>query len=427
MVSHRITLSFKLLLVVVAWAHFPISRVTGFHAPGAPVRRLLQVGQQRSSSASLPALWRRRSFVDSSSSSSSKASIIRRNAHSGSGRGDNHDDDDYGNNNDGEDDVNGATSKLPTRTPNKIVPGTIYFVATPLGNLGDITLRALDILQGVDLIASEDTRTTGLLLKALGLEKKKQLSHHQHNLQGRVPELIHKAKVEKLSIAVVSDAGTPGISDPGNDLAAACWHEGVSLVPVPGACAAIAAVSVAGFLSTEFVFYGFLPSKSGKGRKNKVQEIALQDKPAVLYESPNRVLRTLTEINEAVVALDGSGEREDQREVLCAREITKLHEELFRGTLYDAIGHFKGQGGEEGQERVIRGEFTLVIGPRKKRVLGPEEIEGQVRQMLEQYMKEGLSSSDAVKKVTKIMSGEGGSKLSKSDVYKIALDLKEGR
>lgn len=162
------------------------------------------------------------------------------------------------------------------------------------------------MLRGVDLIASEDTRTTGLLLKALGLEKKKQLSHHQHNTQGRVPELVQKAQLEKLSIAVVSDAGTPGISDPGNELAAACWEAGVPLVPVPGVCAAIAAVSVAGFISTEFVFYGFLPTKGGKNRKVKLAEIAEQAKPCILYESPNRVVRTLMELRE----LDDSGGRE---------------------------------------------------------------------------------------------------------------------
>ncbi len=294
-------------------------------------------------------------------------------------------------------------------------------MATPLGNLGDMTLRALDILRGVDLVASEDTRTTGLLLKALGLEKKKQISHHQHNEQSRVPELVLKAKQENLSIAVVSDAGTPGISDPGTELAAACWAAGVPLVPVPGACAAVAAVSVSGFASTEFVFYGFLPAKSGKTRKAKVAEVAAMEKPCVLYESPNRVVRTLTELRE----LDETG---GERVVLCARELTKLHEELFRGTLTEALVHFGG-GGEEGEGEsnnsvaAPRGEFTLVLGPKLKIVRGEEEMDGLVRDMLRTCLEEeGLSASEAAKKVSKALGKEAG--LAKSDVYKIALELK---
>jgi len=308
--------------------------------------------------------------------------------------------------------------EVPGRVPNKIVPGTIYFVATPLGNLGDITLRALDVLRGVDLIASEDTRTTGLLLKALGLDKKPQMSHHQHNVQSRVPELVRKAQVENLSIAVVSDAGTPGISDPGNELAAACWAAGVPLVPVPGACAVVAAVSVSGFASTEFVFIGFLPAKSGKARKAKVAEVATQDRPCVLYESPNRVVRTLLELREA----DETG---GERMVLCARELTKLHEELFRGTLTEALLHFGGGEGDDSPAVASpRGEFTLVIGPRPRVARGEEEMDVLVREMLQVCLEEeGLSASEAAKKVSKSLGKEAG--LAKSDVYKIALEIKQ--
>ena len=310
-----------------------------------------------------------------------------------------------------------SDEQVPGRVPNKIVPGTIYFVATPLGNLGDITLRALDVLRGVDLIASEDTRTTGLLLKALGLDKKPQVSHHQHNLQSRVPELVRKAQVENLSIAVVSDAGTPGISDPGNELAAACWAAGVPVVPVPGACAAVAAVSVSGFESKEFVFVGFLPAKSGKSRKAKVAEVATQARPCVLYESPNRVLRTLLELREA----DETG---GERMVMCARELTKLHEELFRGTLSEAVLHFGG--GESDDSPAIaspRGEFTLILGPLPRVARGEEEMGALVREMLQVCLEEEeLSASEAAKKVSKSLGKEAG--LAKSDVYKIALEIK---
>jgi len=306
---------------------------------------------------------------------------------------------------------------IPGRVPNKIIPGTIYFVATPVGNLGDITLRALDVLRGVDVIASEDTRTTGLLLKALGLTKKPQMSHHKHNVQSRVPELVRKAQVENLSIAVVSDAGTPGISDPGNELAAACWAAGVPVVPVPGACAAVAAVSVSGFASTEFVFIGFLPAKSGKSRKAKVAEVATQDRPCVLYESPNRVLRTLMEIREA----DETG---GERMVMCARELTKLHEELFRGTLSEAVLHFGGQEGSDSPSTASpRGEFTLVLGPLPRMARGKEEMGALVREMLQVCLdEEELSASEAAKKVSKCLGKEAG--LARSDVYKIALEIK---
>jgi 16S rRNA (cytidine1402-2'-O)-methyltransferase len=311
---------------------------------------------------------------------------------------------------------------LPTRVPNAIKPGTVYFVATPLGNLGDMTLRALDVLRGVDLIAAEDTRTTGLLLKALGLEKKPQVSHHQHNVAGRVPDLVRRARDERLSIAVVSDAGTPGVSDPGSELAAACWAAGVPLVPVPGACAAVAAVSVAGFASTEFVFVGFLPAKSGKARRAKVAEVVAQERPCVLYEAPHRVLRTLTELAQA----DGDGDRDaggggdgGEREVLCARELTKLHEELFKGTIAEAVAHF--------EAKPPRGEFTLVLGPRRVRAGGAwaagasveEKGEAAVGLLRGLIGGQGLSASEAAKRVAK----EVG--LSKGEVYKMALALKE--
>lgn len=307
-----------------------------------------------------------------------------------------------------------AATAAPARVPNAIVPGTIYFVATPLGNLGDMTLRALDVLKGVDLIAAEDTRTTGLLLKALGLEKKPQVSHHQHNVAGRVPDLVRRAKDERLSIAVVSDAGTPGISDPGTELAAACWAAGVPVVPVPGACAAVAAVSVAGFASTEFVFLGFLPAKGGKARKSKVAEVVGMERPCVLYEAPHRLLKTLTELAEADEAAAGGG-KGGSREVLCARELTKMHEELFKGTIREAIVHF--------EAKPPRGEFTLVVGPRVGELAGAtvEEKEEVARGLLRGLMgEEGVSASEAAKRVAKEMG------MAKGQVYRLAMEVKEG-
>ena len=316
-----------------------------------------------------------------------------------------------------------AAAAPPTRVPNAIVPGTVYFVATPLGNLGDMTLRALDVLKGVDLIAAEDTRTTGLLLKALGLAKKPQVSHHQHNAAGRVPDLVRRARDERLSIAVVSDAGTPGVSDPGAELANACWAAGVPLVPVPGACAAAAAVSVAGFAgATEFVFFGFLPAKSGRARREKVAEVVAQERLCVLYEAPHRLLRTLGELaaadEETGAGVAGSGGK--GREVLCARELTKLHEELFRGSFREAIAHF--------EAKPPRGEFTLVVGPRVGgggdggafASASVEERAAAARGLLKGMMlgAEGVSASEAAKRVAK----EVG--MSKGEVYKLAMAVK---
>ena len=217
---------------------------------------------------------------------------------------------------------------------------SLYVVPTPIGNLEDITLRAINVLRSVDFILAEDTRTTSHLLRHLGIEKPMH-SHHkfnEHATVGRVAESIANGK----DVALVSDAGTPGISDPGFLLVRRCVEEGIDVVTLPGATALIPAVVQSGFPCDRFCFEGFLPQK--KGRMKRLQELASEPRTLVLYESPYRVVKCLEQIAETM------GE---QRRVAVVREITKKFEETVRGTVAECIAHFK--------EHEPKGEFVIVI------------------------------------------------------------------
>ena len=204
--------------------------------------------------------------------------------------------------------------------------GKCYFVGTPIGNLGDMSARAVEILRSVDVIAAEDTRHTLNLLRhfEVDLSDKKLVAHHEHNHRESVPGLISLLRRGE-SLAVVSDAGTPGISDPGTELAAACAKEGISAHPIPGPSALIAALSVSGFNSSPFTFFGFIPAK-GKARKTRMADIESTSHVAALYEAPHRMLDTLRDL----AALDEG--RGADRACVCARELTKLHEEIRHST-----------------------------------------------------------------------------------------------
>ena len=216
----------------------------------------------------------------------------------------------------------------------------LYVVPTPIGNLEDITLRAINVLRSVDFILAEDTRTTSHLLRHLGIEKP-MYSHHkfnEHATVGRVAESIAAGK----DVALVSDAGTPGISDPGFLLVRRCVEEGIEVVTLPGATALIPAVVQSGFPCDRFTFEGFLPQK--KGRMKRLQELAKEPRTVVLYESPYRVVKCLEQIAETM------GE---ERRVAVVREITKKFEETVRGTVAEALDHFR--------EHEPKGEFVIVI------------------------------------------------------------------
>lgn len=209
---------------------------------------------------------------------------------------------------------------------NKIEPGHVYYVATPIGNLGDITDRARHVLSKVDVIFAEDTRQTIQLLKLLSIPYTKVISHHEHNQHNKMHEITAMAQSGK-SIAVVSDAGTPGISDPGSPLAGLLGKKKVPVHPIPGPSAVIAAISIAGFSCTEFTFLGFLPVK-GTERKEKIQQITETNHIVVFYEAPHRILRTLKDLVENPYDLDLKS-----RPCVCCRELTKLHEEIKRDSL----------------------------------------------------------------------------------------------
>lgn len=221
----------------------------------------------------------------------------------------------------------------------EILKGALYIVSTPIGNLEDITLRALRILKDVDFIAAEDTRKTTFLLHHYGI-KKQLLSYFQFNESKRIPEIINSLKSGK-SVAVVSDAGTPGISDPAYRLVKKAIEEKIRVIPIPGASALLSALVVSGLPTNSFVYEGFLPHK--KGRKNKLEKLKEETRTIILFESPHRILRTLNDIYNII----------GERDITVARELTKKFEEVFYGKVSEAIKHF--------ETKTIQGEFVIIL------------------------------------------------------------------
>ena len=221
-------------------------------------------------------------------------------------------------------------------------PSVLYVIGTPIGNLGDLSPRARLILRNVSIIACEDTRHSGQLVRALG-SKSRLLSFHSHNTQKRIPELLNLLK-EGNSLGLISDAGIPGISDPGEELVAKAIKEGLKVIAIPGSCAAITALVSSGLPSSRFTFEGFLPLK-GKERKERLKEIASEKKTSVLYESPHRLIKLLQELSEYCGK---------ERPIHIARELTKLHEEHIHCDINSAIDLF--------EKRKPIGEFTIILG-----------------------------------------------------------------
>ena len=218
--------------------------------------------------------------------------------------------------------------------------GTLYVVATPIGNLEDITFRAVRTLNEVDLIASEDTRHTRILLERYTIATP-MTSYHKFNIRGKTAQLIHELLLGK-NLALVSDAGTPGISDPGYELVAAAVKQGIKVESIPGASAVIAALSVSGLPTERFVFEGFLPKKPGKKRK-ALEALKDEARTVIIYESPFRLLKTLAEVG----AVFG------ERPLAVCREMTKRFEEIVRGSAQEVLAKIKDQ--------KVRGEIVLVI------------------------------------------------------------------
>lgn len=273
----------------------------------------------------------------------------------------------------------------------ELAPG-LYLVATPIGNLEDITLRAIRILKEVDLIACEDTRQTQKLLNHFGIGIPT-ISYHEHNEAERAAELGEKLK-QGARIAIVTDAGTPGISDPGFRLAALAVENGISVVPIPGSVAFVAALVASGLPAESFSFRGFLPPKSG-ARRRELERIRSSAQTEIFYEAPHRICEAL----EDVAAVLGP-----TRQIVIARELTKIHEEFLRGSAAEVLGATK-------QRAEIKGEIVLLIGPAHSGQ--STDIATSVPDRVAQLVREeNLEEKDALKKAAK----ERG--ISKSEAYR---------
>jgi len=247
--------------------------------------------------------------------------------------------------------------------------GTLFLVATPIGNLEDVTLRALNVLRAVSLVAAEDTRTARNLLSHYDIHARL-LSYNEHNMRERTPRLLRA--LETGDVALVSEAGMPGVSDPGYELTVAALAAGHEVSPIPGASASVSAIAASGLPSRQFTFVGFLPRRSVE-RRRLFESLAGERRTLVAFESPHRLRRALEDIRAAL----------GERRIAVCRELTKLHEEIFRGTLSEAIEHFAEP----------RGEFTLVVQGAQEPAA--EATDDDLRAELRRLRTLGASARDA--------------------------------
>lgn len=270
--------------------------------------------------------------------------------------------------------------------------GKLYLVATPIGNLEDITLRAIRILKEVDIIVAEDKRQTLKLLNHLEISKPL-ISYHRHNEEIKVEGLIEKLQ-EGNNIALVSDAGTPVISDPGEVIVKEALNRGIDIIPIPGACALINGLIASGLDAKEFCFLGFL-SLNKKIRKEKLEEIEKENKTLILYEAPHKILNTLKDLNEVL----------GDRKVVLARELTKIHEEFIRGTITEILEKYKEP----------RGEHIIIIeGNKIKKQDTQNDLLNAmtIEQHYNYYEKQGFSKNEIIKKIAKDRN------VTKNEIYK---------
>jgi len=262
---------------------------------------------------------------------------------------------------------------------NNIKKGALYIVATPIGNLEDITLRAIRVLKEVEIIAAEDTRRTRKLLGAYQISTP--MTSFYDRIEDRKSSVLISKMNDGMDVAIVSDAGTPGISDPGYVLVSKAIAEGIEIIPVPGASAVVTALCVSGLPTDSFAFYGFLPSRSGK-RKQFLSTLMDEAKTLVFYESPKRLIESIRDIGEVL----------GNRNVVVLREMTKVFEEIMRGTLGEVINQLQG--------RVVKGEVTLVIGRREK--ISSSFSDDEILAKFEDLWKSsGSSRRDIIEKLAK--------------------------
>jgi 16S rRNA (cytidine1402-2'-O)-methyltransferase len=256
--------------------------------------------------------------------------------------------------------------------------GRLYLVATPIGNLEDITLRALKVLEKVDVIAAEDTRHTLKLLNFYAITKPL-ISYHRHNEEVKSDVLIDKLKNGE-NIALVTDAGTPGISDPGEEIVKKAIENNIEIIPIPGACALINALICSGFNTKEFIFYGFLPINK-KLRTKKLNEISKQNKTIILYEAPHKLLKTLNDILENIGDIN----------CILAKEITKIHEEYIRGKISELIS----------RKEEIKGEYVILLDLNDNEQEDCSKKEMPLEEQYEYYEKKGLEKKEIIKLIAK--------------------------
>ena len=258
--------------------------------------------------------------------------------------------------------------------------GTLYLVATPIGNLGDFSPRAMEALENADFIAAEDTRVSVKLLNHFGI-KKPLLSYHEHNHVTAGQQILQRL-LSGENCALVTDAGTPAVSDPGEDIVRLCAEHGVSVYSIPGCCALISALAVSGLPTGRFTFEGFL-SVNRRSRREHLSSLLNEKRTMIFYEAPHKLLTTLEDLCEAFGA---------ERRVSLSREITKLHEETLRTTLGEALAHF--------QEVSPKGEFVLVVEGAGESEDLPVTLEDAVAQVLRLQEERGLKTKEAVRQVS---------------------------
>jgi len=277
---------------------------------------------------------------------------------------------------------------------NRVEKGCLYLVATPIGNLSDISERAVKVLSEVDFVAAEDTRNTGKLLSALGISKS-MTSYYEHNKKSSGESIIRRLKSGE-SCALVTDAGTPAISDPGEDIVRECIKENIKVTSLPGACAVIVALTLSGMDTRKFTFEGFLPVK-GKERKEALSELALEKRTLILYEAPHKLKTTLEDLLEYF----------GDRNIALCRELTKLNEEVMRVTISEALKYYT--------ENDPRGEYVLVLEGTKNTVTSAFWQEMTVPEHIDFYVTQGMKKMDAIKQTAK----DRG--VPKNDIYKETL------
>jgi 16S rRNA (cytidine1402-2'-O)-methyltransferase len=277
---------------------------------------------------------------------------------------------------------------------------SLYLVSTPIGNLGDLSHRAVEVLRAAEVILAEDTRRSAVLLRHYGVEGRL-ISAHEHNEAARsrlVVELLGEGK----DVALVTDAGTPLLSDPGARLVRSAVEAGYPVVPVPGASALLAALVVSGLSADRFTFYGFLPRKGGD-RESLLSEIARSRYTSVVYESPHRVEALLRDLQD---------EAGPERRVVVARELTKLHEEVYRATLGEAVERFA--------ERSVRGEIVVLLEGNPEVEAEPEEAQAAARTLAEALLAQGLPASAVAKELRDRLG------MRRNDAYQLVQELSGG-